>query len=193
MHLKMIVAAMAGVVALAAVSGCGDNGGQKDGGATGQQSGGAQAVLPDDLFVDEAPAGARGVGEVKADADVTGEIVVTGRIGGRPKPFVEGAAVFVIADAKLAACSDRPGDSCPVPWDYCCEPQEERLANMATVRIVGEDGKPLSMSLAGKHGLDPLATVTVVGEIQPRSDTSVLVIDARRIHVDPSTAVAAGG
>ncbi len=142
----------------------------------------ATAGLPTDLFVETAPEGARSVADIKADATATGPVVVTGRIGGRPEPFVEGAAVFLIADAEMKDCKQLHGDGCPTPWDYCCEPPDSLAAKIATIQIVDPDGKPLHIDVSGEHGLNPLATVTIAGEIARRGEGS-LVINAQQIHV----------
>lgn len=143
-----------------------------------------QASLPEGLFVDAAPEGGRGVGEVKADTEVTGDVVIVGRIGGRVEPFVPGAAMFLITDAKLLSC-DQMGekDHCKTPWDYCCEPRDSLLANTATVQVVGEDGKPLALGLKDVSGLKPLVTVTVVGSVAAREDGGTLVVNAKHIYV----------
>jgi len=141
------------------------------------------AALPAGLFVDAPPAGARNVAEVKADAEASGEVVIQGRIGGRPEPFVNGAALFLLADSAVKTCDELHGDGCPTPWDYCCEPRESLAAGTATVQVLGADGRPLRVGLNGQHGLSPKATVTLVGDVAPRVDTSTLVINARRIHV----------
>lgn len=145
------------------------------------------AALPADLFLDNAPRDARGVADVKADTDGPTNVVVHGRIGGRPKPFVDGAAVFLLADASMKTCDELHGDGCPTPWDYCCEPRESLSAKTATVQIVDADGRPLPINVKGQHGLDPSAHVTIVGTVAERSDGKTLVINARNIFVGEPT------
>lgn len=181
---KMIVALLVPALLVGCDKPTASNGGGESSAAQSADAGG----LPSDVFLSAAPAGARGVGEVKADPNVAGAVVVHGRIGGRPKPFVDNAAVFVIADAKLKDCIQRHGEGgCPMPWDYCCEPKDSLLANTATVRIVGDDGRPLRVGVQGRGGLEPLVDVTVVGEVQPRASADVLVIDARQVYVAPAS------
>ena len=141
------------------------------------------SALPAGLFVSTPPAGARGVGEVKADATATGEVVIHGRLGGRKEAFVNGVAVFLLADASMKSCNELHADSCPTPWDYCCEPRESLSAKTATIQVVGPDGKPVRTSLEGQHGLTPLTEVTVAGTVALRDDAGTLVINANRIHV----------
>ena len=74
-------------------------------------------------------------------------MVLKGRVAGAADVFVPQRAIFVMADTKLLACSERPGDNCPLPWDLCCETPETLKENTATVQLVGADGKPLKMEL----------------------------------------------
>ncbi len=143
------------------------------------------ASLPADLFTEEAPEEARPVGEIKADADADGDVVIHGRIGGTRDPFVDGAAVFLLADTSMKPCNELHGDSCPTPWDYCCEPRESLAAKVATIQVVDEAGKPLRVDLDGKHGLLPLTEITVAGEIASREGGN-LVVNAKRIYVNPN-------
>jgi len=143
------------------------------------------SALPAGLFIYDVPPGARSVAEVKAEVKNPGEVVVHGRIGGRREPFVDGAAVFLLADTGMKTCAELHGDTCPTPWDYCCEPRESLTAKTATIQVIGDDGKPLGVDLKGRQGLEPMAEVTVVGEIQTRVDASALLINARRVYVHP--------
>lgn len=142
----------------------------------------ATAELPQALFVASAPAGAKEVIQLKSDAPASGEVVIHGRIGGRGTPFVNGAAVFVLIDSSLKPCNELPADSCSRPWDYCCETPETLKTSTATIQVVDEAGKPIRLDLKGQHGLEPLAELTVAGEIA-RHDDGTLVINAKQIHV----------
>jgi hypothetical protein len=141
--------------------------------------------LPAELFASDDPGEARGVGELKADESATGEVVVRGRIGGRVDPFLDDAAVFFLADTSMKTCDELHEDGCPTPWDYCCEPKDSLMAKLATVQVLGADGKPLKVDIKGTHGLDPATFVKIVGDVMERPNTSMLVINARRIYVEP--------
>jgi len=146
----------------------------------------ATVALPDDLFLDTEPESARSVADVKADEDANGEVVVFGRIGGRREPFVEGSAMFLLADAEMKSCDELHGDACKTPWDYCCEPKDSLLSKTATVQVVDENGKPLRTELKGKHGLEPLKHVVIAGKVSQRGEGGSLVIDAEGIYVKPT-------
>ena len=88
------------------------------------------------------PAGAKGVKETRQQAKDGDEVVVVGRIGGSVKPFT-GRAAFTIVDLKYKACSDREGDNCETPWDYCCESPDELAKGTVLVKLVDSAGKTL--------------------------------------------------
>jgi len=140
--------------------------------------------LPDTLFLDREPDGARPLRAVKESARPGDEVTFRARIGGREKPFADDRAVMVVIDPSLPSCADVEGDSCPVPWDYCCETPESLVANTATVQLVDADGEPLAASLEGRDGLDKLAWITVVGTVQNKDDTGLFVVNASGLFVD---------
>jgi len=185
--MKLGIHAVTTVLALGALLGCSENRGKETpatGRSGGQPAAAGAAALPADLFASEAIEGAKPVGELKA-ANPKGEVVLRGRIGGRADAFVNGAAVFLVVDPALKSCADLHEDpgACKTPWDYCCEPQDSLLANIATVQIVDQAGKPLRTAVDGQHGLKPLAEVIVAGEVVPQEDGGPLIVNARRIYV----------
>lgn len=139
--------------------------------------------IPDGM-VARGPAQGMHVAAAKASAALGAEVTLVGRIGGSEEPFAADRAVFTIVDPALKACSDMADpDHCATPWDYCCEERAAMVRGTATVEIAGKDGRPLRLSLRGKEGLDPLATVAVTGTVVERNDAGVLVVRARRIEV----------
>lgn len=141
------------------------------------------AAIPATLFVAEAPAGPKDVSEVKNASETGQDVVVVGRIGGSEDPFVDGRAVFTLADLKMKACDemDMP-DSCKKPWDYCCEPRENIVANTCTIQVVDADGRPLKATLKGAGKLTEGARIVVKGKISQKQDQT-LVINAESIYV----------
>lgn len=149
----------------------------------------AAAELPADLVVAEAPADALSVVDARAAAKPGEPITVRGYVGGRAKPFVDGRAMFVLADpAKAARCDANPGDSCVTPWDACCASREDVKAGTATVQVVGADGKVIAAPLAGVGGIQPGSTVIVSGTVAKASTDQVLIIDATRLYLEPAAA-----
>jgi hypothetical protein len=178
--LSMLV--LVGVLALA---GCGGGEKAKTDKPSDSPKPSAAAALPAGLLVKEAPAGAKSVAEAKKDAKEGDEIVVRGRIGGsRPGGFTEGRAQITIIDAVLPICSERPNDTCPWPWDYCCESKEDITKNAATVQVFGPDGKVLPADLKGQNGMDNTTFVVVKGKVGKR-DGGNLLVNASAIYVEP--------
>lgn len=154
----------------------------EEGTGTSPQPGGgaaASAKIPAAVFVDTAPADAIEVREAILSAKPGADIVVRAVVGGRKKAFVDGRAVLVAADTRLAPCGS--GEGCPTPWDYCCESKETLAANTMTVQIVDAKGTPLGTDLKGAHGLDELKSIVVAGTV--RNVEGSLVVDAKKIYV----------
>ncbi len=142
-----------------------------------------EAAVPPGLFVDAAPSGAREVIPAKKQAQAGEPIVVHGRIGGSRSPFVEGRAIFTLADMSLPPCSDNPDDACATPWDYCCEPVDKLKKGTITVQVADEAGAPIRVNLESRGGLRPLAEVTVEGRIAQKMGDGAVVLNASRIFV----------
>jgi hypothetical protein len=142
---------------------------------------GPSAIASEYLLASE-PQGAQGVIAAREDA-TEGPLTVVGRIGGSANPWVEGRAAFSIVDPLLQACSDREGDDCPVPWDYCCETDRLPTAT-ALVKIVDGSGKLVAQDSRSLLGLKELQTVVVQGTPQ-RDEAGNLTILATGIFVRP--------
>ncbi len=132
------------------------------------------------LLKDE-PSGAKDVIQVRKDAKHGEEVVMRGRIGGRAKPWIDGMAAFSIVDPSLKACSDIPGDACPIPWDYCCETDKLPTA-MASVQVVDGDGGVIRTDARELLALKELSTIIVTGKAK-RDDEGNLTILASGIFV----------
>lgn len=139
--------------------------------------------VPESFFLETAPAAARPVGEVVASAKDGERVVVTGRVGGAEKVFVDGYAAFTIIDAEIQPCGVDKMDDCPTPWDYCCDAPDVLAANGLSVELVA-DGAPLRASARGFHGLDHLTTVLVEGTVARDAAGNVRVL-ATGLHVQP--------
>jgi hypothetical protein len=142
--------------------------------------------LPANLVLAEAPANAKNVGEVVKDARDGEEVVLVGKVGGRKEPFVGGRAVMTVVDLQQVSCKEMEGDHCPTPWDYCCVAQSELQPNLATVQVVGADGKPLKGDFTSINGLMPLSEVVVKGTAQRGPDGKSLLVNATGVYVKKS-------
>ncbi len=154
--------------------------------STGGTDGTSTAALPAMLFLKSAPANPKDVGETLASAKPGDAVVVRGVIGGSEDPFVSHRAMMTIADRKLKSCADMGDkDHCKTPWDYCCEPRNSLKVNMASVQVVGADGKVVKTDLKGQGGLEPIRNVIIEGKVAPESTKDALVINATGVFVEP--------
>jgi hypothetical protein len=161
------------VSAAMALIGCGE--GNSEGETTSQSS-----TSPTWLLV-SAPEDARSVVEAKSQATEGETIVLRGRIGGRALPMSDDSPVFTVMDLSIPHCGETAHDSCPAPWDYCCETPETIAAHSATVQVVGDDGRPITQSLTAS-GLSPLDEVIVVGTVGARPNERVLTVKATGVY-----------
>lgn len=119
------------------------------------------------------PAGAVNVGEARTTVTDKQQVVLVGRIGGSTKPFIDGLAAFTIVDSKVPHCA--PEEGCPTPWDYCCE-QHQMKDNIATVKIVDAQGKPVAQDARQLLGVKELSLVVVSGTAQRDADGNFAVL-----------------
>jgi hypothetical protein len=127
------------------------------------------------------PADAKAVAAAKKDVEDGAEVILVGRIGGSESPFVAGRASFTIVDTSLVPCSERPGDSCPTPWDYCCD-TDQLPGSMAAIKVVDDAGKTLPIDAKTGLGLKELQTVVVRGKAK-RDEAGNLSVLATGIFV----------
>ena len=142
--------------------------------------------IPASVFVTEAPKDPKDVAALKKSAKKGDTIVVRAKVGGRAEPFAKNRAVFTVADRALKSCDENPVDTCPRPWDYCCESPESKKANLATIQFTGSDGKPLKVGAQSAGGLEPLALVVIEGVVSEVDDKGTFVIDAKKVFVEPA-------
>jgi hypothetical protein len=128
------------------------------------------------------PAGAVDVLALRADVKDQDEVVVIGRIGGRRDPWIKGTAAFPIVDRSAKACNEIEGDTCPTPWDYCCE---TNLADKTVlVMFTDETGNPVKEDARKLLNVKELETVVVKGKAKRDQEGNVTVL-ASHLHVRP--------
>lgn len=132
-----------------------------------------------------APTGeAVSIGQARAAAKPGASLTLQGQVIGNIKPFVDGRSAFILGDpGKLTACNAKPGDSCPTPWDTCCDTPEDIKANTATIQVVDPEGRVLKESIESVGGLNTLSKIIVSGQVAPSSTSEVLVLNAAAIQV----------
>jgi hypothetical protein len=120
---------------------------------------------------------------VRSTAKPGDEITVSGKIMGNEEPFVEGRSAFILGDPEvLTPCNEDPADKCTTPWDVCCDSPEDKKRGIATIQVLGADGRVLKEPVEGVGGLVNLATVTVTGKVADGSSAHLLIINAQAIR-----------
>ena len=144
----------------------------------------SDSAVHDKYVLSEEPKDAQTVLDTREKAKDKDDVVVVGRIGGRKNPWVKGAAAFSIVDPSLKACNERPGDTCPTPWDYCCEADLSKATVFVTV-VDDKTGKTLKEDAREALKLHELDTVVVEGKAQ-RDKKGNLTIAASKLFVRPA-------
>ncbi len=141
-----------------------------------------RAGLPAGFLLDGAPEAAPDVVDAKKGLKKGDTVTLKGRIGGSKKPFVNERAVFTVVGRGLRPCNEIPGDNCPEPWDYCCDPREEIIRHSATVQVADAKGMPLRTDIKGRWGIKELSEVIVVGTVAEVRGNA-MVVNAERMYV----------
>lgn len=123
------------------------------------------------------PLGAKNVSDVRDSSKNDEEVSVVGRIGGRKDPWVPHMAGFTIADLTMVPCNEREGDTCPTPWDYCCEDENIIAKKTLPVRFLNEQGEVINTDARELLAVKELSTVVVRGKIKRDKDSIKLIAD----------------
>ncbi len=131
-------------------------------------------------YLAAAPDGAVEVSEVRSLGDGA-EVVVRGDVADFAR--VEGKAVLTLYDHSLLSCDEMgEDDHCATPWDFCCEDGDKITLGSTTVEF-REEGRLVSASLEGLHGLNYLSDVVVKGKLAIDEAGNTRVV-AEGIHVE---------
>ncbi|HKJ89828.1 MAG TPA: hypothetical protein VJ960_01750 [Oceanipulchritudo sp.] len=163
---------------LTALAGCGGEASESARGAAASELAAVPAFV-----LTSAPADPMGVVESFSAADSGETITVTGRVGGMASPITAGYAAFVLADESLLFCDEVEGDSCPQPWDACCEDPAKIKASRVLVQFVDEAGMPLPVDLREVTDLKENRTVTVKGRFAGQSTPESPIILAEGLYL----------
>jgi hypothetical protein len=131
-------------------------------------------------MLEKAPAKATDVAAIRKNAKDQQDVTVVGRVGGRKSPWVKNTAAFSIVDRSLKACNERPDDTCPTPWDFCCEADLPKYSLL--VLVPDSDGKPVKKDARDLLGLKELDTVVIQGKAK-RDKTGNVTIMASKMYV----------
>lgn len=176
-RLRLCVITGASLVVVVTLAGCGEAPQASEPPARQEASSPLNTV-----FVDSAPQGALSVHEARERIEPGAILTVQGRVAGSKEPFSEHYATLLLADNSLETCDNRPGDSCSTPWDACCMPQETIAKARISVQVVGTDGRPISETLKGVHGLTELDPIVVTGTVAEGSTRDNVILNAAAIY-----------
>jgi len=123
------------------------------------------------------------VGQARREFQPEQEITIVGQVGGTVDPISRDFASFVMADEQVYFCDEMPEETCPAPWDACCEDPETLMANRASVLFLDENGEPLRGDLQDAFGLQGLDRVAVQGVVAPGSSSENLILHASGIYL----------
>ncbi|MCS7034787.1 MAG: hypothetical protein NZ561_12460, partial [Phycisphaerae bacterium] len=113
----------------------------------------AASTLPAGLLLTAAPPEPRNIADLRDTARPGARVVLRGVVAGRAEPIASNRAMLTLLDAAIRTCDSVPGDSCPTPWDACCEPSDVLARHSATIQVVDESGQPLRVSLSSMPGI----------------------------------------
>jgi hypothetical protein len=133
-------------------------------------------------LLEKQPKEAQDVDAVREDAKDQQDVTVVGRIGGRANPWVKNVAAFSIVDRSRKPCNEIPGDTCQVPWDYCCEP--DLAKSTLLVMFYDQNGKLVKEDARKLLGVDELDTVIVQGRAKRDKAGNVSIL-ASKLYVSP--------
>jgi len=136
-------------------------------------------------FTDQEIDGAQDIHIARTTAKPGDEITLKGEVMGRENVFVDGRAAFVLGDPKKLTTCDKMGedDHCPTPWDACCDSKELKSVSLASIQIVGEDGRVLKSGLKGVNGMKEISNIVVSGIVAENSTAENFIVNAEQIFV----------
>jgi hypothetical protein len=144
------------------------------------QVAGVAAAFDSSMVLEKKPTGAVEVLALRKDVKDKQSVVVVGRIGGRPNPWIKGTAAFPIVDRSLKPCNEIEGDTCKTPWDYCCEAHVAQAT--VFVMFIDENGKVIKKDARELLHVKELQTVVVQGTAK-RDKAGNVTILASKIYI----------
>ncbi|MAL85117.1 MAG: hypothetical protein CMI23_01995 [Opitutae bacterium] len=141
------------------------------------------AEIPDSFKFSEDLGASISVCEFRDTNDTTKDYIVEGFIGGRKNPFAENRAIFILGDNTLETCDEKSVDSCPTPWDVCCEDRKKILSSTISVQVLDVDGSIIKGSLKGVSGIDSGKKIKVRGKLNTKSTAEAIILNAEAIQI----------
>ena len=141
------------------------------------------AEIPDNFKFSEDLGASISVCEFRETNDTTKDYIVEGFIGGRKNPFAENRAIFILGDNTLETCDEKSDDSCPTPWDVCCEDRKKILSSTISVQVLDVDGFIIKGSLKGVSGIDSGKKIKIRGKLNTKSTAEAIILNAEAIQI----------
>jgi hypothetical protein len=140
----------------------------------------AFAAETNTYLLEKEPKNPRQVNAIRDKAKDGEDVFVTGRIGGQENPWIKDVAVFSIVDTSLKSCDQNPDETCPTPWDYCCEADVAKSTLL--IKFTDETGKLIKQDARELLGVKELQTVVVQGKVKRDKNNNVSLM-ASKIYV----------
>ena len=141
-----------------------------------------KAKLSLDIFSENVFDNPISVTEAKKKNRIGDKLVIEGFIGGQKRPFASNRASFILADLSLEACDVIPGDSCPTPWDVCCEDRKVVLGATMNIQFLDKNGSLIHGTVEGVQGLKPGLKIRIHGKVSDKSLPESMVLNAEFIQ-----------
>lgn len=122
------------------------------------------------------------VTEAKKKNRIGEKLVIDGFIGGQKRPFASNRASFILADLSLETCDVIPGDSCPTPWDVCCEDRKVVLGATMNIQFLDKNGSLIHGTAEGVQDLKPGLKIRIHGKVSDKSLPESMVLNAEFIQ-----------
>lgn len=129
------------------------------------------------IWKNELPPEAREITDAAKSAKVGDPITLHGHVALAKDAFDPARAVFTLVDESARTDTRPPADKLPdtltgIP-----------LASRATIRVVGDNGAPMSGTLRDQRALKAGVEVFVTGKVSAASSDGSIVVDATALHV----------
>ena len=102
---------------------------------------------------------------------------------GKKKTFTQNKAIFIVGDDSLETCDEIPGDSCPTPWDVCCEDRKKIASSILSVQVKDGSGSILDGTLEGVSGMRAGSKIKIKGNFEKTSGPQSMLLNAYQIQM----------
>lgn len=133
------------------------------------------------LMADE-PDGAQSILAVREQLQEGENYVLFGRVGGVPDPWSPGKAAFVMADPVAQMELESDGHTCNDGCAFCKKKEGHPSRHLATVRVIDEAGKVVSIDARQLLDLDADDMVVVRGRVET-DKLGNLIVHADGVHI----------